>query len=410
MPEWLISTAYTFPQSAGDTDYYTPLASLRGSGGEGLPQVRSRDSYTWANLFARVTGNTLVGATTVRSRINGGNGNQTVSIGAGATGTFTDAVNSDTLVGGSLFNWSVVAGAGTSIIFTVLASTLTTVANTTPIVAATDLGIAYWGPSDVGYFTYLGCIFRNALDANVQYRFRTAATLSNFRIYVADNELTAASTFRVRKNGANGNQSISVPGGGTGSYEDAVNTDGFVAGDLMNYQVVAGATGIDIGITVVQVKLDSQMRHIGCSGDVNLLYLGGAPRYNAIEGLMENLWTTTEAEQQANALAAFTLRNLYVRMTFNWHDGAIVIRTRKNGGDGNLVVSIAAGLTGEFEDLVNSDDFLAANSLNWKLVFGGSAGNCRPRYIGAELIQPAAGPAGPVGKSIADKMVAGSLI
>jgi len=80
-------------------------------------------AFTWSKLTAYVSANGITATTTVRNRINGANGNQSLSIGSGATGNFEDASNTDSVVASDEMNYSIVTGGtGTTLTLNQLAS------------------------------------------------------------------------------------------------------------------------------------------------------------------------------------------------------------------------------------------------------------------------------------------------
>ena len=119
------------------TRWSNPCGTFGNINIEAVDQFIVRDTYTWANLLLIVPTNTLNGATTIRSRVNAVNGNMSLSVAAAATGTFEDTTNSDSLVDGSLFVYQIATG-GTAGTFymTTISSTLSTVANNTPIIGS----------------------------------------------------------------------------------------------------------------------------------------------------------------------------------------------------------------------------------------------------------------------------------
>jgi hypothetical protein len=66
-------------------------------------------------------------------------------------------------------------------------------------------------------------------------------TLSKLGIFISSNTIANTSTWRLRKNQANGNQSVTITASGTGYFEDSTNQDSVVAGDEVCYQLVTGA-------------------------------------------------------------------------------------------------------------------------------------------------------------------------
>lgn len=84
--------------------------------------------------------------------------------------------------------------------------------------------------------------------------------------------------------------------------------------------------------------------------------------------------STTEQNRKVRYYTAGTLRRLSIKVDVNTADGDSIVTVRKNGGDGNISVTIPAGRTGTFEN-TNTQDTVAVNDdLNYKLVVGGSTG------------------------------------
>lgn len=86
---------------------------------------------------------------------------------------------------------------------------------------------------------------------------------------------------------------------------------------------------------------------------------------------------TTEALAQITYRSAGTLTNLWANVSANTVNGTSTLKARKNGADGNLVVSIGASTTGLLEDTSNSDAVSAGDELALQLITGGSSGTMR---------------------------------
>lgn len=391
MPNYLMMNSYIGGGTTNydETEYYNPVGDLSVAQPDDVSaNLITRDTYTLKGLYLNVTSNSLNAAATVRSRKNGANGAQSVSIPAGNTGVFEDAVNSDSLVSGDLFCTQAVGGGTTgNFSYHYISYILSTVSATTPILAAG--GIAVIGDGETRYFYINGHGQAATPEASVQYRFRVVATFSNLRIYVNANSLDGAATVRTRKNGANGAQSVSIGAGATGAFEDAVNTDSISVGDNVNYQGVAGGTTGNVQLSSTQVKSNSAGKQV-CVSAAYADTLGfGTTGYGKIEGTARKPpWLVDDAAVRVTARASFSGKNMYVYIAANSLDGSTTIRTRKNGANGNLSVSIGAAATGQFEDLVNTDSFVATDYLNWQVVTGGTSGTIEMLCIGFELQQP----------------------
>lgn len=82
----------------------------------------------------------------------------------------------------------------------------------------------------------------------------------------------------------------------------------------------------------------------------------------------------TEANKQRTFRTAGVLSMLYVRVSSNGITGTTptVICLRKNGANGNMVVSIPSGATGEFRDAGATDSVAAGDEINYSIVAGTS--------------------------------------
>lgn len=342
----------------------------------------ARDTYTLAKLYVRVRSNPIFDATcTVRSRKNGANGNQSVTIPASTTGGFEDNVNSDSLTDGDLFNSQCVTGGQYNDLYvTVIAYSLT---GSTSIQGSKSISLAR---NKTYYGTFLGYAYRTEIELETQYTFRVTATLSNMRIYVGSNTLTANTTVRTRKNGANGNQAVTVGGTATGAFEDTGNTDSIASGNTANFQIVTGdgPTGWQFYLDNFEVKIDSTGRPTGVAraGATGSL-ISSRVRYLTVEGDSEILTIPTESETQTETRAEFEATNMFLRISANTIDGNSVFTLRKNTADTILQITVPASTTGVFEDS-DSVDFALDDLIDWKVQTAGSSGTISPSLIAFE--------------------------
>src|SRR6188508_2778957 len=114
---------------------------------------------------------------------------------------------------------------------------------TKSIHTGSDIGT---GGSTVNTTQYWMCYgstgYTTTTEANAQQTVSSDGTYSKMGVNV-ENSGGLTTTFRFRKNGADGNQVISATGGVFGFFEDASNTDAVTTGDLICIKSVPGATG-----------------------------------------------------------------------------------------------------------------------------------------------------------------------
>lgn len=349
-------------------------------------KIRISTSVTLKNLLIRITGNSLTSPSTVRTRKNGANGNLSVSIPAGSGGTFEDTVNSDSLVDGDDANYQIVVGTtGTSMTVTVLSCMIEHATVETSYLAT--LNVATLNASSTTYAPVNGANF-NATEANVQYTIRFSATGARLGCFVDANSLGGATTVRTRKNNANGGQSLSVPAGSTGFFEDTTGTDSFAAADIINYQIVSGGKGAQsIHFERFHDRLD-----VTATDNFIIMSAAGSPATVSFGSTVYRILGGTshpggETGVQAKIRASdLTGNNFFVRISANSVNGASTLRTRNNGANGNLSVSVAANTTGIFEDTVNSDSYVIGDLVNYEIVTGGTSGTMTINIMALQLL------------------------
>ncbi|MDD5702307.1 MAG: hypothetical protein PHU23_09700 [Dehalococcoidales bacterium] len=358
MAEYLYTGTLAYNMSANYTKYGTILGECSSVfNNETYGQTRIRDSAVWSCLGLLLYSSTTDFTLTLTSRINGANGNQSISVAAGLTGWFEDAVNSDTLTDGDLINYIYSAPAGTGTAYP--SQIQCKMVSDSFIMQVSEYGYVYDGGS---YFqTLYGYTCNedseNALvEAENQAKFYPGGSLSNLRAYSDYNGITDTSEIVLRVNGADGNQLLSIPDSTTGEFEDTVNSDVIAAGSLVCWQIRGGATGSDeLDLTLIQMKVVSTGQILGVGGnDYQITEYYNGTWYLPLQS-GDDYEYSDEAKYQHRIKSAFTAKNLYVYLKLNSVTGA-TYRTRLNGANGNLIISFPPATTGAFEDIVDSDN------------------------------------------------------
>lgn len=371
------------------TSYYHPLINggtlTSGETTESDTQVTWRTPGTLRNLWIVVTTNSR-GASTLRSRINGANGNLSVTIPATTTGTFEDTTNSDAIADGDLLNTELAVGAGgASFIYTIQGALFipTTTGNT-----LTKHGEVFQEVRTGGALTRYyeiqggGSNGGSATEADVQYRIRTAGTWENLNVRVTANTRVGATTYRSRINTAYGNQSISVAAAATGVFEDTTNTDAVVATDLLDIEYVQAAGGGSLTTQSRSSELNCPNAgyHLIAGSSVFNTLGAGATSYVPISGPLSSTATESLTQTKLNIITA--LSNLFAYIVGNTVLATTTIRTRVGGANGNQSLSIGTLATGIFEDTTNSDILTAASIVNYQVVVGAGGTSITLTMIG----------------------------
>lgn len=234
------------PGYVASTQYYHSL-----SGDIGLDTTEAYMQHkvdvpgTFRNLQVGISTNTRSSTTTVNFRVNAGTVNQTVSIGAGATGLFEDVTNTDVIVAGDDCNFGLLTGTGTGTLG-IRAITVTFVNSTNQ--KANAYASISGGQNKSATQTINSCIggmIANIVttEASVQQNTNFPFVASQLKCYVSANSFSGTSTFALRKNGANGNNTVAIGAGATGLFEDTTHSDSFLGNDEINVAWTGGTSG-----------------------------------------------------------------------------------------------------------------------------------------------------------------------
>lgn len=334
---------------------------------ESRAQTRYRTAGVLSRLWLYIQANNR-GASTAQIRKSGVNGNGTISIGASATGLFQDAVNTDTVAAGDLVNHSIAIGAGgTSFIDRKVGAcfTATAAVTVTPLMAGPS--VSYSTDSATFYLPIGGGTPGTSLEADIEFLFRSSATLRNGAVNVRTNSRTTATTLTLRKNGANGAVTISISASGTGQFEDTTNSDSVADGDLCAWSLVTSTGGGTITVESVKIELettDNRFYFASCSRGGLSLSAGAATDYGTLSGTIAELASGTEARVQHWAGSGFVLDRFNLVVQSNGLTASSTVRTRVNAANGAQLVSIGSGATGRFEDTSNRDIIQASDLVN----------------------------------------------
>lgn len=329
-----------------------------------IANAYANTAFTLANFGIRVITN--AGSPVFKSRVNGANGNQIISVGASATGWFTDSTHSDSVSAGQPYCWENTASSPTVTIASFAAQ------NTSPLVAWEITGASTIGfPTTAGQEWVFGAAIANLNNESVlQSLARAAGTWKSLALRV-NSSVTGTITVKSRKNGADGNQVLSAVNPTSAAVvQDTTHSDSIASGDLINFNYVCTAASGNWTTMSSEFAGTISAHDLGC---VNI-NTGGGQAFSAsttyYQPLSSALSTnTTEVNAQASLPYALTLSKLRTRVRANTSATA-TLKSRKNTADGNCVISVTSGTTGELEDTTHSDSFAATDLANTVMTTG----------------------------------------
>lgn len=341
-----------------------------------------RGNYTLSNLWVRIPTNTRNATTTGRTRVNAGNGAQSVSVNASTTGVFEDTVNSDSLVDGDLANYQYdIAGTSGTVTVTAM-SVLCSSATDQPVLTTTNVGRGF--VQNTTRYAGIGGTISNGTtsDAGAQYTIREAETFDKLRAYLPTNTASVTTTIRTRVNAGNGGQTLSILTTATGSFEDTTGTDVLASGDEFNFQVVVPAGSGTATVSVIQVRGNRPWRQLGAGWDT--LFAPALTRFQAIEEATAE--ASTESDVQIDIRTSGLARDFFVNVASNGADNTSAIDLRVDGGTSALGVSVASTLTGFFEDTSSEVTLAGTEMLNYQIdTTASGSGNLVTAIIGMEF-------------------------
>jgi len=247
------SNCHTILQSIGgqttatNTTQYVILAgSPEPTATEANAQAKISGNYTASNLYTYVASNARTSDTTVRSRKNGGFGNQTVTYTSTQTGAKEDTSNTDSLVDGDLFNYSITTGATNNVInFQVYSSTLINTSAKFALFDGYGGGALTQAINTTRYAPAGGLMRDETTEANSQFRPRFTSYYGRLHVYVLTNTFSSA-TYDVtfRDNGSNSSNSVQYTAGQTGLKSDTSDLTTITsATDQIGFSMVASNSG-----------------------------------------------------------------------------------------------------------------------------------------------------------------------
>lgn len=343
----------------------TAGALIATAGVEANRQTLYRTAGTLRSFYTKILTNDHTGASTMRVRKNGANGNQLLSIPASTTGEFEDLVNTDVVAAGDLMNIQLIIGAGGTT-FTLRNNRATYEASSGETV--TPIGTGGDTISGVNTSTPVVGSTLSATEANNQVRMPFAATWRNYGVYVAVNTRDGNITSRPRVNGANVNQVVTIITLTTGWFEDVVNTDALVAGDLISLLHVTSGTAGSAVINSTKSEIVTNTSSFLVAGSFGQTINQGVTTYYQIGG--SQVTTATESSAQVKSGANYTASNLGILVSANTVTLNSTFKLRKNAADGNQSVTITASTTGHFIDNTNTDVIVSTDQICTQLITG----------------------------------------
>ena len=207
------------------------------------------------------------------------------------------------------------------------------------------------------------------VEANAQVSCTEGATFSKLGVNIISGG-SGTNNFQFRDAGADGNQLASRAG--TGTAEDATNTDVLTAGDLFNIAYTDTGTNSVLAWTKANVEFASG--HGNFHGSAH--YLGtvcdvaSTTLFQSLHSSVLVDGASTEADTEWKTYAYDSFEALQVRVTANARNNDSVFKNRINGGDGTAVITFGSGVTGLITATGLGDAITAGQTVNTSITLG----------------------------------------
>jgi len=224
--------------TAGATHHLRVTGSRGSAAGiaESEALVKSPIAGVWSGLEIIKVGNTTTGTVDVYSRINGANGNQTLSWAASGSASQEDTTHSDTIADGDNIAWRAVIGAGTGTWENERWSSRIANANGEYLLAtgaAPGVGAAALQAGD-NFLPLAGEMARSSAESAVQAEAPFNLAAKRLWVEVGENTALLPAYVVLRVNGADTALKLEIQPGIEGAYyADVWNTVNINAGDLV---------------------------------------------------------------------------------------------------------------------------------------------------------------------------------
>jgi hypothetical protein len=347
------NATYYLPLGAGTLDNVPTV--------EAQVEIPVRDAGVFSNLFVYVPANTASVSSTFTLRKSRVDTALTVTYTADQTGVKEDTANSVAFAATDEVNFelTIPTEAGTNNL-----SLGTYGVQFTPDAVGDCISWLHYGGTShtvsgasltVFYPPVGRCIA--AASANEGFRaveIRGACTATNFYTNVSANSRTTDVIFGLRKNLANGNQSVTYTSGQTGAKEDTSNTDALVAGDDINYRATTSTGTQNITVTAIAMRLVSAAaeNHLIAGEQNGFAVAFNTTIYMSVGGDIDT--EATQANSQFAPRISVVAKELTANVSANSIATSDTVFTFMGPAATELTLTYTAGQTGQKVDSAHS--------------------------------------------------------
>jgi len=234
------------------------------------------------------------------------------------------------------------------------------------------------------FWRVCGHITVSTTEANSDTKFQNAGDLSGLYVVLFANSVAATSTFTLRKNAGDLTQVVSPGSSAIGDFEDTTHTDTIAAADKICLKTHPGAASGTYQFAVISLVFAATTDTVTKLGTDRFTFATAST--STFANLHGGAASTTEANHKCRMRKAGSLKKLGIYVSGN-RAQATTVRSRKNAGNGNLVITVTGGgAAGWYEDTSNSDTIGAGEDWNYSLTTGTGTDTLTVETISSEFI------------------------
>lgn len=223
----------------------------------------------------------------------------------------------------------------------------------------------------------------SSVEANVEFHVTKDGTFSGLTTLTDSANTSGDSTFTFRKNGSDGNQSVTVAQNTAGINQDTVNSDSVSEGDTVSIGLTTTAGSIGIASLTILFEADdgSTTQFLMSRGSPSAFGNNNTVRYIVPVGEIITTNFTNESNASNYIMTDAVASNLGVYILDNTRTTDTRFALRKNGALGNQLVTFSGGQTGFASDSINTDSIAADDLINFRMQTFGSGNQITLRNI-----------------------------
>jgi hypothetical protein len=223
-------------------------------------------------------------------------------------------------------------------------------------------------------------------EAFVNTPFFEDGVLSLMAVSVFTNTAAGVTNVYSRKNGADGNMTVSIPAAGTGRFYDLTNSDTIANGDNACWRCDRGGA-VQFGYVGAYYETNSGVivNKIGVMGTSNVATGTG---HVAMIGAISDAITDGSAAQCPTISVGCEAKNLWAYSSSNTRSSTSTISDRVNAGAGSLSVNFTPATAG-LQTASGTTTIAAGDEYNYQRVTSAGSGALTLTMIGVDLHYPA---------------------